>query len=121
MPTLVLLEFAEAVKPGDVYNTDSAPAFKEVGLFQQPDDFCDHGNWVTKQGSPPLTQLSVAELGWFICTQCMRPVPSMGFLRNQIKPTQIPNPEHEVIRGKDVGFYVYGISVQTLGIRSFKK
>jgi hypothetical protein len=107
---------AQEAREGVTMSQHHGHDVKIVGEFLRPDDFCDHGNWVTEPGKPAVTQIRHDKIGWRICTKCYKPVPSMDFLVNQIKPQDIDHPEHEVVRGKDLGFYVYGLSAASLRV-----
>jgi len=97
-----------------------------IGEFIRPDTFCSCGNWTSENGQPAVTQTRIQKLGWRICTQCMKPIPVMDFLVNQIKPQDIEKPFTEKIQlpGKapsELGFYCVGISLPSMHASAFKK
>lgn len=90
----------EASRDKTVRDLNKGEGSRVIGVFERPDDFCEHRNWVTEPGKPPVTQVRLPELGWVICTQCMKPIPNLGWLRNQLPPEKILKPEIETIHGK---------------------
>ena len=115
----IIREYVQALRVTDP--SEPGADTQIVGEFIRPDDFCDHGNWTTEPGKPPVTQVRSGKTGWRVCTQCYKPIPDMSFLKNQLKPTDINDPEHEVVRGRDLGFFVFGLTAVSVSIESFKK
>lgn len=94
--------------------TRKGKGFRVVGLFARPGPtFCRCGKWVTTRTENATTKRG-AKFGWSVCTLCKKPAPTMGFLRNLIRPVDIINPPRYDIVNRSLGFYTYGLSAVTL-------
>ena len=95
--------------------------FRVVGMFSRPGPtFCRCGNWVTQRGRTSTPTKRGEKFGWSVCLQCRKPVPVMGFLKNLVRPVDIINPPVYDIQGKQLGFYTYGLTAVTQGIKGFE-
>ena len=102
--------------------TRAGKKFRVVGLFSRPGPiFCRCGNWESSRGRPFTPQQRGRKFGWQVCLVCKKPVPTMTFLVNLVRPVDIIDPPLYDIQGKQLGFYHYGLSAPTLGARGFEE
>jgi hypothetical protein len=67
--------------------------FRVVGLFSKPTGYCqcDPQNHVTTRSNTSTLKRG-KKFGWWVCSVCKRPAPSLSGLRNLLKPRDIIDP-----------------------------
>ena len=70
-------------------------AYRVVGYFAKPTDYCQCGveTWTTTSRRVSTTKRG-RKFGWYVCTTCKRPTASESGLVNLIDPSDIINPQH---------------------------
>ncbi len=106
----------EAVKEA----ANSYYGIRIVGLFIRPDTFCQCGDWVTIEGKTQAKSM-LLDTGERLCLKCMKPWPTMDWLRNMLPPERIKEPFNEVVLGRRLSFYARGLSLPSLGTEKFGK
>lgn len=71
-----------------------------IGIFERPDDPCVCKlTIVNGETQPPW--MEVKQLGWWLCTGCLKPRSTASWLRNQVAEADILNPN--IVMGGVVG------------------
>lgn len=65
--------------------------YRVVGVFARPTTFCRCGTWTTERAANSTLKRG-AKFGWSVCKTCGKPGPTMGFLRNLMKESDVIDP-----------------------------
>ena len=93
MGRYILIETSEDPTPQRAQEMldDWGQEYQVIGLFVRPDDSCVCQPTIINGETQPPT-IRVSQVGWWVCLECMKPRPEMGWLANQISAEEIKNP-----------------------------
>lgn len=106
-------------------NGEHGQGVRLVGLYARPDDPCTCDLRTIQEQTYPPTML-IKELGWRVCTECMKPRSDRAWLRNQLPKEKILSPPTEEVglpkrMKRTVAYYVSYISALPRPIEQFKE